>query len=586
MKARSEILRSRFPVSATGVLWLLFAILVGFRTSKSLAVTPEESALLKQQLESGEFPVALATARMAANAADRNAMLAQIAKAQSASGDSQAALQTISQIDDDCVLTDTLSTVRSQPSTKTGHFGGNQADFDPLIDLITSTVASQTWSEMGGPGSISPFPGGVYIDAQGVLRRLVKIDRSAALSQLRQVSLEQRTGNDVRQNSGLRKISLVRLERQAQLLAAQGRQPTEEMQTLGGLQRIKYVLVYPEQGEIVLAGPAGDWRTDFEGRLVSTDTGRPVLRLDDFVVVLRRMMRGPDSQFGCNITPTSASLAAVKDFVTESNKTPLKPGQRDGWLKQLLEKLGQQNIEVYGIDPRTRVGLVLVEADYRMKLVGMGLEESVPGVPSYLDSIEVAPGQSPSPMDVLRWWFTLNYAAVAASTEHDAFELRGQGVQVLSENEMLTATGQQVHTGSSDVLNQQFAHNFTKHFADFAVKYPIYAELQNICDMSLVGAILRSENLPEKVHWHMLYFGDPAQYQVPMAAAPKTVDTVINHRVVNKTTIIVGVSGGVRIDPNSQLKAAALKTDDYGLPAERLHDAPKKDERSQRWWWD
>ncbi|HTQ40976.1 MAG TPA: DUF1598 domain-containing protein [Pirellulales bacterium] len=545
-----------------------------------------EAALLKQQFQSGEFAPALETARSANNTADRDAILAEVAKAQASAGDRQAALQTISQIDDDHTMAESLSALRSPPPARPGHFGGNQADFDQLIDLITSTVAPQTWSEMGGPGSITSFPGGVSIDAKGVLRPLVKVDRSNNLAELRQIAAQRPSSGDVRQSSGLRKISLVRLERQVELLAAQGQRPTEEMQTLAGLQRIQYVLVYPEQGDIVLAGPAGDWRTDFEGRLVGKESGRPVLRLDDLVVILRRMMSGSDAPFGCNITPTAASLADVKAFISESNKAPLKPGQRDAWLKQLREKLGQQNIEVYGIDPRTRVAQVLVEADYRMKLVGMGLEEGVFGVPSYLDMIELAPGQSPPPMDVLRWWFTLNYDAVATTPQRDAFELRGQAVQVLSENEMLSAAGQQLHTGSSDVLNQQFAQNFTKHFADLAVKYPIYAELQNMCDLALVCALMRSENLPDKVRWHMLEFGDPQQYQVPLAVAPKAVDTVINHRIVNKTTILVGVSGGVRIDPNAQLKPDAMKTDGYALPALRLHDAPKKNDSRERWWWD
>ena len=35
--------------------------------------------------------------------------------------------------------------------------GGSQADFDTLIELITSTVRPQTWSEMGGPGTITGF---------------------------------------------------------------------------------------------------------------------------------------------------------------------------------------------------------------------------------------------------------------------------------------------------------------------------------------------------------------------------------------------------------------------------------------------
>jgi general secretion pathway protein D len=35
--------------------------------------------------------------------------------------------------------------------------GGAQADFDSLIDLITSTVRPTTWDGVGGPGSIAPF---------------------------------------------------------------------------------------------------------------------------------------------------------------------------------------------------------------------------------------------------------------------------------------------------------------------------------------------------------------------------------------------------------------------------------------------
>ena len=38
-----------------------------------------------------------------------------------------------------------------------GMGGGPQADFDSLIELITSTVAPTTWDEVGGPGSIAPF---------------------------------------------------------------------------------------------------------------------------------------------------------------------------------------------------------------------------------------------------------------------------------------------------------------------------------------------------------------------------------------------------------------------------------------------
>jgi len=38
-----------------------------------------------------------------------------------------------------------------------GMGGGSQADFDSLIDLITTTIAPESWDDVGGPGSVSGF---------------------------------------------------------------------------------------------------------------------------------------------------------------------------------------------------------------------------------------------------------------------------------------------------------------------------------------------------------------------------------------------------------------------------------------------
>jgi len=49
--------------------------------------------------------------------------------------------------------------------------GAASADFDSLIDLITSTVDAESWAENGtGEGDIQPFFNGVYVDAAGALR--------------------------------------------------------------------------------------------------------------------------------------------------------------------------------------------------------------------------------------------------------------------------------------------------------------------------------------------------------------------------------------------------------------------------------
>jgi hypothetical protein len=565
------------------VIVTISAVLGAVSTPRAIAddrVNPQ----LQAQLDAGEFAPAFAQAQ---NAADRDVWLQSIATAQAQSGNRSASFSTVSNIVDDRIRSSSLQEVANQP-VRGAQGGGIQPDFDSLIDLIQNTVKPDSWTATGGPGAIERFPGGVFVDPQGVMRRIVKDETSNRLADLKNLAGQNNGNHQARSKSPLRKISLPRLEKEVQLRLASGRPLDEDMRVMAGLQRIEYVMVYPESGDLVIAGPAQDWTVDFEGRVVGQENGHPTLRLEDLVVVMRHMMSLPDARFGCSITPTQDALAKAQEFIKQSSQKPLKRGQRTQWLEQLRSQVGQQTVEVFGgIDPQSRVAHVLLEADYRMKLVGIGLEEGTLGVPSYLSSIELEKGQAAPPMDVLRWWFTLNYDAILASPTHDMFEVRGQGVKVLSENELLTALGKRVHTGQSDALNQQFAQNFTKHFAALAKKYPVYADLQNIFDLALVSALMKSENLADQTNWHLTCFADPAQFNTVEGNLPKSVDTVINHRVINKVNIVAAVSGGVSVEPRSLVQASALQVDRKGeLQSERSRNAPAKTIARDAWWWD
>jgi hypothetical protein len=366
-------------------------------------------------------------------------------------------------------------------------------------------------------------------------------------------------------------------------------QPTETMQFLAGMTRVKYVFVYPESGDLVLAGPAGDWIEDQDRRVVSTLSGEPVLQLDDLVVILRRMMQGAGAPFGCMINPTQEALARTQVFVSQSNKRSLPPGRsaRLRWIEQLRSQMGKQNIEVFGLDPRTRAARVMVEADYRMKLVGMGLEESVPGIESYLDSIDVPRGQAPPPIEaVLRWWFTLDYEAVRATADRNAYAMRGQGVKVLSENEKLAADGTRIHTRKSEELNRKFAQSFTQHFEALCEKYRVYADLRNLFDLALVCALIREERLADKVGWHLTCFGDPGAFPVQTGPAPTLVETVVNHRLVNQVHILAGLSGGVLVDPGPMVARDAIEIESQGPLSYHLASSKPIDLAPAAWWWD
>ena len=158
--------------------------------------------------------------------------------------------------------------------------------------------------------------------------------------------------------------------------------------------------------------------------------------------------------------------------------------------------------------------------------------------------------------------------------------------QVMSENELLTALGQRVHTGKSEPLNADFAQRFTTHFEAMTQKYPVYADLQNIFDLALLSALIRSEGLADQVGWHMTCFLDEQQYQVPLGPAPQNVESVVNHRVINGRHIVAGVSGGVLVQPWKLVSRQAIHTDEYGaLRANRVL-AEKKDLPLEAWWWD
>jgi hypothetical protein len=488
------------------------------------------------------------------------------------------------------------------PAGQNGAEGGAaSADFDSLIDLITSTVDVESWAENGtGEGDIQPFFNGVYVDAAGALR-MREGGAKATLAAVRSRGARTGSGTDLakvagtpqaagsaRASSELRYVSLRRLE--AAIADCQRRHaPLEpEMLTLAGLQRVSYVLVYPESQDLVLAGPAGDWQTTPTGAIVSIETGRPIVRLDDLLTLWRRQSGEKSKAFGCSIVPRQEALARTQQYLAAGAGQPLEPGMRRRWLAGLRDQLGVQDVEYYNIDPDTRVAGLLLAADYHMKLVGMGLAEGVPGVKSYLATVRVGKNGELPPISVLRWWFSMPAANVEATAEGDAFAMAARCVEVLSENEMLAARGERVHTGQSEALNKQFADSFTEHFSQLADKYPVYGELERVFELSLALALIEREGLTEKASWTPTLFVDGQRLRLPKVKSPRTVETVINHRVVGGRHIIAGISGGVRLDALKQVAtSAADEQTAAALGTAKARVAPPNAADSESsWWWD
>ena len=579
-------------------VFCLSMVLTG--TGEAIAYSAEPSdAAFRASLAAGEFSTALAVAEKLP-AAERDAALRDLAAAQDQVGAGGGSLVTVGGIRDDRLRQDVLGQMFGQTSGTGGGFagdargtnrgnalgGGVEPDFDSLIELMESTIAPETWRTAGGTqGEVKSHAGGVFVDAQGAMRPIVNGAELAGLAALRRDAARGSESSNVRRPSQLRKVSLTRLERELQIRAARGLPIEEELQALAGLQKIQYVFVYPQSGDVVLAGPAGDWYLGRENRRLSVENDRPVVLLDDLITLLRREFAA-GGEFGCSIDPTAEGIRRLTAFVTESNKKPLAPGGRGKWTDELGKRLGTQNVSITRIDPTSHAAQVLVEADYRMKLLGIGKEESIVQVPSYLQIVADSKPKQPPALDLVRWWFTMNYDALLTSAEHDVYELRGTGVKLLGENEFLAAQGERVGTGQANTANQLFAANFTTHFAALARKYPIYSELQNIFDLALVAAVLKYDGVCDRIQWRRTGLMSPAVYQAEQSPAPRTVETVAASRELSRTLILATASGGVTVDVASLARPEAMQVDDRGQLTKVRQSQRPTNVPARGWWWD
>ncbi|MBW3600023.1 MAG: hypothetical protein KY475_22470, partial [Planctomycetes bacterium] len=152
---------------------VVFAMLLLLPAGALAQVGPpaDIGAEVRRRLAAGEFGPAQRLALGAPDAATRDRILTQIAIAQAAAGARRPSLATAGMIGDDLARTAALNGVAAQPVDRFfGRGGAALADFDSLINLIELTVAPDTWDTVGGPGAVEPFPGGVFVDGEGVLR--------------------------------------------------------------------------------------------------------------------------------------------------------------------------------------------------------------------------------------------------------------------------------------------------------------------------------------------------------------------------------------------------------------------------------
>ena len=413
--------------------------------------------------------------------------------------------------------------------------------------------------------------GGVSISADGVLKN-AGTDETGQLHKARLQALEQIPG----ELHGLaqRKVSLVRLERAIRQTIEQGKPLSDAMKFLAGLQHIDYVLVYPDQHDIVLAGPGEGWKVDAGGNMVGATTGRPVMLLDDLLVALRTAPQSLQSGITCSIDPTPEGVARLRQYVSKLHTIGANP---DATRESIAQTLGRQRISVTGVPTTSHFARVLVAADYRMKRIAMGFEPApVRGLPSFLQMMSSTRRGMNNMMP--RWWMEPDFQPLLRDREGLSWQLRGASVKALTEEDYFLTNGAREQTGKANPTAQHWANLMTAKYDELAVADPIFGQLRNCMELAIVAALLTKENLPQKADADLSTLLDSGRLEVDRFAPPEQVDSQAS-MLQKGSNWIISASGGVKISP----WAAAEKTEESAALATPRSKAAMGS--AGNWWW-
>jgi hypothetical protein len=388
-----------------------------------------------------------------------------------------------------------------------------------LVLLGLYVVAASSQAQVILPPPVFGTGNGVYIDADATLhQRQTDTSNDLAVARLRAKALAHPPAAQ-----DLTYVSLPRLLEQVKTLVEQKKDLPPEVRYLSGLTRIRYVFVYPQEHDLIIAGPSEAYDATVATEPFGKVTGRPVLHLDDLVTALRN-----PRAFGCSLDPHPDSLQRSNAVMKE-----LAHATRGERMKALKEAMGPQQVRFWGTQPDSRLAFVTIAADYKLKRLILGLDPMpVAGVGSPVDNSRAAAN---------RCWFEVNYAPLLVSPAGDAFELRGPRLLIKP------GTFSNDTRGATE-SSKAFAKRFTAKIENLSAVVPLFADLQNVADLCVVASLIHRDRLDRKAGVDLSWFVSEDGYQPKAVPTPKTAETLVNY--TNGSL----VAGGVTLDASTAVE--------------------------------
>jgi hypothetical protein len=400
--------------------------------------------------------------------------------------------------------------------------------------LAAAVLPGRALAQVGG--FFGQAVGGVFVSPDGTLAMPAKKD--FALAREAYLKAMKPQAEALKNKVGMRMISLRAIE-DAIAKSKDGKDLPEEILYLVGIQRVEFVFLYPEQNDIVLAGPGEGWKVDENANVVGLTTGRPVIHLDDLMLALRTTENARNGGISVSIDPTEEGRLALERAAAPYQKAGFSPE-----VSEVFEKaMGPQMISINGVPKTSHLARTLVASDYKMKRIAMKLEPSpVKGLGSYVDMIKSQPKNI-----MPRWWMACDYEPVAKSADGLAWQIRGKGVKVMTEDEVV-AGGKMVGTGKASDVAKKWADSMTAKYDELSVAEPVFGELRNVMDLCVIAALIAKENLLAKANLELPAL-TAANSRLGAAAFDAPTQVATQCSVIHRSNkAFVTVSGGVEIN--------------------------------------
>jgi hypothetical protein len=236
----------------------------------------------------------------------------------------------------------------------------------------------------------------------------------------------------------------------------------EECLNLAGIGYVEGVIIddESEDKDIILTGRRSDVR--------------PSLRLDDLVVLLS-MLNYPLKYPYCSLDPLPEKIAAINNLQFDPNAS------KKEIIHILEDAIGLQKVVIGGVPNYSRFAHTMINADYHMKKVSLGLEK-IRDIPSCINiRSEQKMTNNPSGVNMSRFWFHLDKASPTFRESERSIWINCCNIVLLTEKQIADAQGNlRDDLERDDATGLKFAQIMSDNFSRMTSHIIEYADLENL----------------------------------------------------------------------------------------------------------